>query len=222
MDPRIRRWAQRVLYRLEAARRRATEIRAGDPMAARFAGFGARSTIGSPQVTLQGLHAVAIGDDTTIRSYVAIEALAPHGSVVLDIGSRCHFGHGVRFVALNGVLIADEVAIGHGCTVTDTIHDYKRTEGPQWAAPLKVGRPLRIESGAWIGNNCVVTGGITIGSDSIVGANSVINRDVPPSTIVAGNPARVLRRKRPDGEWEWVVDPASLDLDLPPVDERPG
>jgi acetyltransferase-like isoleucine patch superfamily enzyme len=217
VNPRLRRWLQVPLTRLLARRDDILTIRTGDPLAARFAAFGDRSRIHGPHLDIGNPASVAIGDDVTIRAGVAIEALAPPGTVVVRFGSRIHVGYGTRFVAVNGIELADDVAIGHGCTLADTIHDWKSAAAgqPAWKADLKLGRPLRVASGAWVGNNCVITGGVTIGEGAIVAANCVINRDVPPYTIVAGNPAQVQRRRNGDGQWEWLVDPESLELRAP-------
>jgi acetyltransferase-like isoleucine patch superfamily enzyme len=165
-----------------------------------------------------------VARDVYIRSYVSIEALSTPDTVVLRFGDRVQIGHFVRFVALNGIEIENDAGIGHGSTIADTIHEWKGAEEDQglWQTPLKVGRPMRIGTGAWIGNNCVVTGGITIGARAIVGPNCVITRDVPAETVIGGSPPRMLRRKTAEG-WQWLVDPASLELDVRnAAEERQG
>lgn len=209
-----RRWLQQVIDRVDDAYRDIAEIRAGDPLARRFASFGPGSRIEAPRVAVGNPGAVALGAGVYIRAHVCIEAMAPAGKIVLRFGDRVQVGYYCRFVALNGIDIGEDAGIGHGTTVADTVHEWKgRGETGGWQAPLKLGQPLRIEPGAWIGNYNVVTGGITVGAGAITTPNSVINRNVPPDTIVAGNPAQVIRRKGADGEWEWLIDPATLDLE---------
>lgn len=215
MGPRRRRWLQRAALRIEEMEREALTARHGDRLAAQYAAFGAGSVVEAPQLRRGNTRSIAIGERTLVRAWSAFEALAPPGDVVIRVGDHCFVGYGVRFVAVNGIVIGDEVAIGHGSTIADTIHDYKGDSGDTWRADLKLGRPLTIESGAWIGNNSVVTGGITIGEDAIIGANSVVSRDVAPNTLVAGNPAKLQRRRKPDGEWEWLVDPSTVELEPP-------
>ena len=213
MRTRLRAALQPLFDRAESAARDILEIRTEDPLASRFASFVAISRIEWPRVAIVNPASVSIGEDTYIRRDVCIEALAVPGNVVLAIGDRVQVGYYVRFVALNGVFVGDDAGIGHGCTVTDTVHVFKDDDAPSgWKAPLRVGRPLRIGAGAWLGNNSVVTGGLEIGEGAITAPNSVINRNVPPETIVGGNPARVLRRKRA-GQWEWLIDPDELDLE---------
>src|SRR5207244_3030916 len=141
---------------------------------------------------MENLGAVEIGEDVEIRSYLCIEAFGPAGKVLLKIGSGSIIGHFVRFVALNGIEVEERVGIGHNCTVTDSIHDWQTAaEGePPWDTQLVVGQPLRTEPGAWIGNNSVISGGLTIGARSIVAPNSVVTRSIPADTLVSGNPAR--------------------------------
>jgi acetyltransferase-like isoleucine patch superfamily enzyme len=203
------------LERLERARVEVLAIRSGDPLAQPFAAFGRGSIIEAPRRQSLNAAAIAIGSNTHIRAGLTIEALADQ-HVVVHIGDRVHVGLNVRLVAVNGIEIGDDVGVGHGVTLADTIHDWKQADEGEsgWQSPLKLGRPLVIERAAWIGNNTVVAGGWTIGERAIIGPNSVINRNVPPDTIVAGNPAHLQRRRLPSGEWEWLVDPATLDLEL--------
>lgn len=222
MNPRIRRRLQVLLDRLEQVERDAGEIRSGDPLAARFASFGRNSRISAPRVALMNPASVAIGDDVYIRSFSCIEALAPPGTAVLQIGNRVQIGHHCRFVAMNGIVVEDDAGIGHHVSIGDSVHDWKQPSvAPGWQTPLVVGRPLRIGAGATLGNNNVLVGGITIGARSITAPNCFLNRDVPPDTVVAGNPARVVRRRLPSGEWEWAVDPASMDIETRAAIEGP-
>jgi acetyltransferase-like isoleucine patch superfamily enzyme len=203
------------LERLDRARVEILAIRSGDPLAREFAAFGEGSLIEAPRTHLLNPAAIAVGSHTHVRAGLTIEALA-YQKVVVRVGDRVHMGLNVRLVAVNGIEIGDDVGVGHGVTLADTIHDWKQAKEGEasWQSSLKLGRPLVIGQGAWIGNNTVVAGGWAIGDRAIIGPNSVINRNVPADTIVAGNPAHLQRRKLPSGEWEWLVDPASLDLEL--------
>ena len=191
---------QRGLNRLEGIESRILEIRAEDPLAREFAEFGHGSVIQSPRVALINPSSVAIGANVIIRSYLCIEALAPPDVVILRFGDRAHIGHNVRFVAWSGIEIEEDCGIGHGSTIADTIHDWSEVlDGrPPAEARFVPGPPLRIKRGAWIGNNCVVNGGLTIGERAIIAPNSVVRRDVQPETIVSGNPARRVPIAKPE------------------------
>lgn len=215
MHPRLRRSLQRALARWETARRAALDIHAGDPLAELFGGLGPGSVVRHPCAMVGNSRAVVIGRGTTIQSGLRFEALAPPGATVIRIGDGCYVGHDVRLVAVNGITLHDRACVGHGCTLADTVHDYKSADDDRqtWQADLKVGRPLVVGESAWIGNNTVVAGGITIGAGAIVNANSVISRDVPANTLVGGNPARSWRQRDEAGSWRWLVDPSVLELD---------
>jgi acetyltransferase-like isoleucine patch superfamily enzyme len=167
-------------------------IEAGDPLAERFAEFGEGSRIASPRVALVGTECVAIGAGVEIRSGVCIEAYAPQDRVVLRLADRVVVGHNVRFVAVNGIEIGEDAGIGHGVTIADTIHDWTEVlDGvPASRSSFVAGPPLRIKRGAWIGNNCQLYRGITVGERAIIAPGTVVTRDVPPETMVSGNPAR--------------------------------
>jgi acetyltransferase-like isoleucine patch superfamily enzyme len=195
-----RRWA-RLQERLAIA--------PGTEMAGRFAGFGEGSVIEGPQLHVTGEHAMRVGSGVTILKLACLEAYAPFGSVVLEIGDDCYLSHNIRIVALNGVRIAHKVAMGQYVTVTDTIHDYKRFEGVSWEAPLLVGRPLEIDTEVWVGVGTVIVGGVRIGEKAIIGPNSVITRDVPAGAMVSGNPARIVKQLQ-DGQWVALSEPRLL------------
>jgi acetyltransferase-like isoleucine patch superfamily enzyme len=189
---RVRALLQALFHRVERLREDVLAIEAGDALAERFAEFGAGSRIATPRVALINPESVAIGRDVEIRSGVCIEAYAPGGSVVLRLADRVVVGHNVRFVAVNGIYVGEDVGVGHGTTIADTIHDWTEVvEGvPASRSSFVEGPPLRIERGAWIGNNCQLYRGITIGERAIVAPGSVVTRDVPAETMVSGNPGR--------------------------------
>ena len=213
VNAKLRRQAQRAYFRVRPIFESVAEIRAGDPAAATFAAFGAGSRIAHPQVALINPWGVSIGANVYIRSHLIIEAYTAPGRVVIDIGDGVQIGHGTRLVAFNGIVMEELVGIGPGCTIADSVHDWKAVGEEDgvalWDTPAKLGRTLRIAKGAFLGNNCVVAGGITIGEWAIVDHNTVINKDVPPRTIVGGYPARVLRVR--EGEsWRTFDDPPLL------------
>ena len=90
------------------------------------------------------------------------------------------------------VRIDDYVMFGHNVSVLTGIHDYRQPAGEREAIE-NAGRDITIERGAWIASNAILIGPCTIGEEAVVAAGSVVTRDVAPRTIVAGNPARVIR-----------------------------
>jgi acetyltransferase-like isoleucine patch superfamily enzyme len=204
-----------ALVDLWAWLREAGAIYSGDPITKQFAEFGPGSRIEFPMVNLGNPGSAAIGANVYIRSYFCLEAYANPGDVVVRIGDGVQLGHNVRLVGFNGVELEEFVGIGHGTTIGDSVHDWKPVsvteDKPLWDTGPKLGRKTRVLRGAFLGNNCVVTGGITIGEWSIVDHNTVLNRDVPARCIVGGYPPRVLRRRRDDQTWETLEDPPLLE-----------
>ena len=130
------------------------------------------------------LYGCEIGDDTKIGAFVEIQKNARVG--------RCCKISSHTFVC-EGVDIEDNVFIGHSVTFINDSYPQATTAGAlQTEADWKVEKTL-VKKGASIGSGSTILSKVTIGENAIVGAGSVVTKDVPASAIVAGNPARVLR-----------------------------
>lgn len=131
------------------------------------------------------LYGCEIGDETKIGAFVEIQKNA-------SVGKRCKISS--HTFICEGVQIEDRVFVGHGVTFINDIYPRATTaEGNlQSEADWKVERTL-VKEGASIGSGTTILAGITIGENAIVGAGSVVTKDVPPDSIVAGNPAKFLR-----------------------------
>ncbi|HOJ26761.1 MAG TPA: acyltransferase [Candidatus Saccharicenans sp.] len=131
------------------------------------------------------LYGCSIGDNTKIGTFVEIQK----GAVV---GRNCKISS--HTFICEGVTIEDEVFVGHGVTFINDLYPRATTAsgGLQTEDDWKV-IPTVVKKGASIGSGATILAGVTIGEQAIVGAGSVVTRDVPPRTVVAGNPARVLR-----------------------------
>jgi len=131
------------------------------------------------------LYGCEIGDDTKIGAFVEIQKNA-------FIGKRCKISS--HTFVCEGVTIEDNVFIGHGVTFINDA--YPRAATPdgqlQTEKDWKVEKTL-IKKGASIGSGVTILCGVTVGEDAIVGAGSVVTKDVPANAIVAGNPARLKR-----------------------------
>jgi acetyltransferase-like isoleucine patch superfamily enzyme len=96
----------------------------------------------------------------------------------------------------SGVFIGDNVMIAPHCVIAAGNHDYTQLDKPMRQAGNLSSGPIVIGDGVWIGANCTITDGVSIGHDALVGANSVVTKDIEPYDIVAGVPARVLGNRR--------------------------
>jgi len=131
------------------------------------------------------LYGCEIGDETKIGAFVEIQKNA-------SVGKRCKISS--HTFICEGVLIEDNVFIGHGVTfINDSYPRATTLEGNlQTEADWKIERTV-IKKGASIGSGTTILCNTNIGENAIVGAGSVVTKDVPPNAIVAGNPAKVLR-----------------------------
>ena len=132
------------------------------------------------------LYGCEIGDETKVGAFVEVQKNA-------KIGQRCKISS--HTFICEGVTIEDNVFIGHGVMfINDT---YPRATTPGGA--LQTEKDWKVEitlvkKGASIGSGCTILSKVTVGENAIVGAGSVVTRDVPANAIVAGNPARLLRK----------------------------
>jgi len=130
------------------------------------------------------LYGCEIGDETTIGTFVEVQKGA-------TIGKRCKISS--HTFVCEGVTIEDGVFVGHGVTfINDRYPRATNTSGQrQTEADWDCQRTI-VGRGASIGSGATLLGGLTVGENAIIGAGSVVTMDVPPNTIVAGNPARIL------------------------------
>lgn len=90
------------------------------------------------------------------------------------------------------VIIEDYVFFGHGVKILARGHDYRLFDAQRQHSVTQ--KPIVIERGAWIGSGAIVLGGVRIGQNAVVGAGSVVTKDVPKNAIAVGNPARVIKK----------------------------
>ena len=134
------------------------------------------------------LYGCEVGDETKIGAFVEIQKNA-------KIGKRCKISS--HTFICEGVTIEDNVFIGHGVTFVNDSYPRATTPGGemQTESDWKV-ETTQVRKGASIGSGATILSKVTIGEDAMVGAGSVVTRDVPAHAIVAGNPARFLRSRK--------------------------
>lgn len=130
----------------------------------------------------------------------------------ITVGSRVHIGGGTQLISRSGITIGDDVIIAWNCTIYDhNSHSVLWSErkddvSREWECAAKglspiadknwdvvKTAPIRICDKAWIGFNVTILKGVTVGEGAVIAAGSVVTKDVPPYTVVGGNPARVIR-----------------------------
>lgn len=130
------------------------------------------------------LYGCSIEDNTKIGAFVEVQKNA-------FIGKNCKISS--HTFICEGVTIEDEVFIGHGVAFINDTYPRATADGQLQTEADWVVEPTVVKKGASIGSGCTILSNVTIGEKAIVGAGSVVTKDVPANTIVAGNPARVLR-----------------------------
>jgi acetyltransferase-like isoleucine patch superfamily enzyme len=141
---------------------------------------------GRPHVVNDGT--MIFGERVRLVSTVATLELVTLPGGRLEVGNNVFINYGASIVASNLVRIGNDCLIGTHVMVMDT--DFHRVEDKSWDS---TGYPIIIEDRVWLGNRSMVLKGVRIGHDAVVAAGSIVTRDVPPRTLVAGAPARVIR-----------------------------
>jgi len=134
------------------------------------------------------LYGCEIGDETMIGTFVEVQKNA-------RIGKRCKI-QSHTFIC-EGVTIEDEVMVAHGVMfINDRAPAAVNADGSPKTETDWTCEPTVVKKGAAIGSNATILCGITIGEGALVGAGAVVTKDVAPNTVVAGNPARVVKERR--------------------------
>jgi acetyltransferase-like isoleucine patch superfamily enzyme len=135
---------------------------------------------------------ITIGPRLRIRAVPWASELAAGEGALLEIGESTFINAGVSISASRHVRIGDRCEIGPGVLIMD--NDFHFPGDPSRSAPF---RPVHIGDGVWIGAKAIVLKGVTVGDSATIAAGSVVTADVPARSIVAGVPARVIRRAGP-------------------------
>jgi len=171
----------------------------------RFASFGKDSVICPPAVILNH-HRISIGDNVLIHDRAWLSVVEHYRGQdfepSLTIGDRTNLGRDNYISCVGRVEIGNDVLGGIRVLIADTYHDYRDPDTPIAYQPMAEPQPVRIGDGVLLNVNVAILPGVTVGERSYIGAGAVVTRDVPPNSVVVGNPARVIRRfDRERGEW---------------------
>jgi acetyltransferase-like isoleucine patch superfamily enzyme len=162
-----------------------------------FAGFGARSVL-QPPVNIVGADRIRIGSRVWVGPSCWLHALSEQtGDVALELGDGTSLAGNCTIAAAASIRLGAHVLVARGVYVADHSHAFADRERPIILQGIDRIAPVVIEDGSWLGENVVVCPGVRIGRNAVVGANSVVTRDVPDHCVAVGAPARVIRRLDP-------------------------
>lgn len=173
--------------------------------AASFGAFGERSAI-VPPAKIVSPHRIFVGDQVLIHEGVWLSVVEHYRgqdfTPRLTIGDRTVLGRDTYVSCVGEIEIAEDVLAGDRVLIADSYHDYRDVGTPISRQPMAEPRPVRIERGVLLNVNVCILPGVTVGEGSYIGAGAVVVRDVPPHSVVVGNPARVIRHwDAAAGEW---------------------
>jgi acetyltransferase-like isoleucine patch superfamily enzyme len=160
-----------------------------------FRSFGAKSVI-QPPARLSGLGAVSIGNRVFIgrNSWLIVVGNLSAEKKGISIGNGVSISGDCVISATESIIVEDDVLIGRYVHIADHRHGFEDSTKPIVAQEIAGVAPVRIKSGAWLGQGVVICPGVTIGRNAVIGANSVVRSDVPDNFLAAGIPAKIIRR----------------------------
>lgn len=148
---------------------------------------GARPSMEYWRVIVQNGGTIRIGDRAFFAGIEARTMLRTVDGGVIEMGDRNYINSGVTITAITRVTIGHDAKIGANVAISDSAgHEMVSGEGIR-------GAPVSIGDNVWIGRAAFILPGVTIGNNSVIGAGSIVNRDVPPDSVAVGSPARVVR-----------------------------
>jgi len=146
--------------------------------------------------------------------WLNVPAIPVSTDPVILIGDYCRVGRRCVISAQNRIDIERNVIFGPSVLVMDHNHAFEDVTAPISEQGTTPGGTIRIEEGAWIGYGAAVVcskGELVIGRNSVIGANTVLTRSVPPNSVVSGNPGRVVKQFDPS-KGQWVLGSSSFAL----------
>ena len=172
-----------------------------------LAGHGYGSRILRPR-RIRGARYIKLGSETVIAEHSHIECLSSWGSQnftpVLEIGSRVYLGRNAYIVCINTIKIGDGCVISDQVYVADNSHGYDPFGGAIMKQPLHSKGPIEIGDDCFVGYRAVIMPGVVLGKRCVVGANSVVTRSFEAYSMVAGCPARLVRRYSLEKK-SWII-----------------
>lgn len=178
----------------------------------RFKKFGFKSSIFYP-LSIDGIRNISIGNNVVVqyKTWLAAVPLTGASSCNLIIGDGTCLGHFNHIYATHSIIIGQNVLTADKVYISDNLHNYDDISIPIIKQPIKQVSSVVIGNGSWLGENvCVI--GAKIGENCVIGANSVVTKDIPDYSVAVGVPAKIIKRycieekvwKKTDERGNWV------------------
>jgi serine acetyltransferase len=158
-----------------------------------------------PPMQYSGLHRVTLGSNIYIGKYCWLSTVPGNleKDILLNIHDNTMVSKGVTIAAALDVTIEDNVTIGPNSFITDHIHEYEDITRSIYSQGIKKVEPVLIGRNTWLGYNVIILPGTKIGRNCVIGANAVVNADLPDYTVAVGMPAKIVKRYDPDTK-AWI------------------
>jgi acetyltransferase-like isoleucine patch superfamily enzyme len=173
------------------------------PPARAFGSYGDGITL-IPPARVQAPECIHLGDQVIIHEHAWLCVVPQPGAPAprLEIARGTSINRFFKVVCAGEVVIEQDCLISDQVAIADTHYRYDLPDTPIQQQPLAPPRPVRIGRGTFLGIRCVIMPGVTIGEHAYIGAAAVVSEDVPPRTVVIGDPARPIRRyDETTGTW---------------------
>lgn len=161
-----------------------------------FASFGEGSIISRPLIPIANKHLITIGSNTTIlpglrlQLYPELVDTLPH----VSIGSNCYMGYNISILAGADIRIGDNVLMASNILLSSENHGMDPESDVPYMSQALMSERVEIGDGCWIGERAMIMPGVKIGVKSIIGAGSVVTKNVPDYCVAVGNPAKIIKK----------------------------
>lgn len=170
-------------------------------LTAKFKNIGTSSIFVYPCTTIQGERYISIGRNVRFGARAILTAWDKYRDDTfipqITIGDNINIGEDCHITAINQITIGNNVLMGKKVTISDNSHgmsDYKFFNIPPEDRPLYSKGAVIIEENVWLGDKVTVLAGVCIGENSVIGANSVVTKDIPKNCVAVGIPATVIKK----------------------------
>jgi acetyltransferase-like isoleucine patch superfamily enzyme len=157
-----------------------------------FRSIGRNSILFSP-FRVDGNKFIRIGSNSIIQKNAWLYCIQAEGKIAsLRIGNNCVFGYNNHITSVSSVEIGDFVLTANNVYISDNVHSFENIDIPIMLQPVIFKSPVFIGSGTWIGENVSIIGA-SIGRNCVIGANSVVTKNIPDYSVAVGIPAKVIK-----------------------------